>query len=329
VVSRHGCAPAMPTETELRHFLDAGVVTPRLREDSDLEHIHRATTRAPQALPLQVLAFDHRAQLEALAQSHGKPTERIAAFKALVAAAFLRVASGRRGAGAIVDDRYGAEVMGSLQGSGCWIARPVETPGSIPLAFEGGPGVALTLRAWPRSHVAKCLVLFDAGDPQELRATQLASLRALQQACAATGRELLLEVIASSRAATAEATARALDEIYVAGVRPDWWKVPPASQRSAWSAIDRVIERRDPLCRGVLVLGMDSGTEDLRQCFAEAARSPWVRGFAVGRAIFATAAEKWFGGQWDDARTIDEVAARYAEVITLWESAAANKKEYA
>src|SRR6185436_19371910 len=57
VVSRHGCAPAMPTEIELHHFLTKGSSTPRLRDDADLEHVHRASVRRPLHTPLYILAF--------------------------------------------------------------------------------------------------------------------------------------------------------------------------------------------------------------------------------------------------------------------------------
>ncbi len=45
VVSRHGCAPAMASWEELQFFLVHGSATRRLREDAQLEHLHRASTR--------------------------------------------------------------------------------------------------------------------------------------------------------------------------------------------------------------------------------------------------------------------------------------------
>src|SRR6185436_19050203 len=39
VVSRHGCAPAMPTSIELARFLERGPATPRLRDDAELAHL--------------------------------------------------------------------------------------------------------------------------------------------------------------------------------------------------------------------------------------------------------------------------------------------------
>lgn len=322
VVSRHGCAPAMPTEIELQHFLKRETIPARLREDRRIEHLHHATTRRPVETPLHVLAFDHRAQLEAAAIAQGAPAARIAEFKALVAEAFLRVSRGRHGSGVLVDERYGEAILPRLTGHGFWVARPVEVPGSIPVAFEAGAGLGLALRAWPTEHVAKCLVSFHPGDSEALQKAQIDALHTLQKACLATGREMLLEVIPPARAENdVGTTARALEALYAAGIRPDWWKLPPSIEATAWLAIDAAIERHDALCRGVLVLGMDASADVLRESFAAAAQSAWVRGFAVGRSIFAAAAEKWFAGSWSNARVVDDVAARYEEVIALWEAA--------
>src|SRR5262245_22803262 len=83
VVSRHGCAPAMPTWPELQHFLNAGSSCRALRHDPVLNQIHWSTTRRLQPDELTVLAFDHRSQLERLADKAGKPRHHIARFKQL------------------------------------------------------------------------------------------------------------------------------------------------------------------------------------------------------------------------------------------------------
>ncbi|MDX1434591.1 MAG: 5-dehydro-2-deoxygluconokinase, partial [Gammaproteobacteria bacterium] len=67
VVSRHGCAPAMPTWQELEDFLSREHYPVRPREDERLEHLHRVTTRARDWPRVLALAFDHRVQLEQLA----------------------------------------------------------------------------------------------------------------------------------------------------------------------------------------------------------------------------------------------------------------------
>jgi 5-dehydro-2-deoxygluconokinase len=320
VVSRHGCAPAMPTAIELDYFLAHGSATPRLREDRAIEHLHRARTRRAVPPRLHVLAFDHRAQLEALAGPDGGG--RIAAFKALVADALVAASRGRGGLGAIVDDKHGEAILPRLTAHGLWIARPVEQPGTTPLSFEAGPNVGLALRAWPAAHVAKCLVQFHPDDAGALRESQLGQIRSLAEACARTGHEWLLEVIPPPRAGDDAATvARALDSIYAGGVKPDWWKLPPSPQAAAWHAIGESIERHDASCRGVLVLGMEASPAVLGESFEQAARNPWVRGFAVGRSIFGHAAEAWFAGRATDSQVVEEVGHRYEEVIALWETA--------
>ena len=65
-VSRHGCAPAYPSWTELQMFLKRGVKTPALRKDQELEQLHWSTTRTSAWDTVRIFAFDHRMQLEDL-----------------------------------------------------------------------------------------------------------------------------------------------------------------------------------------------------------------------------------------------------------------------
>ena len=329
VVSRHGCAPAMPSWDELQHFLQRGSPTRRLREDPRLEQLHRASTRTRQWSSLAVLAFDHRTQLEALAERHGAGGERITAFKQLVAdAADHGYRAARRNAapgtdfpaaGVILDDRHGETVLPRLTGNGCWVARPVEEPGSRPLTFEAGANIALALRSWPGEHVAKCLLAYHPDDDAALRTRQLSTLAALAQACHATAHELLIEVIPPRELpADAGTLARALQQVYDAGVWPDWWKLPPPADAQAWHAIDAVIAGNDPHCRGVLLLGLEASEADLALGFRAASGQARCRGFAVGRSLFADAAAQWFAGTLDDAGVVQQVAARYQRLIALW-----------
>lgn len=328
VVSRHGCAPAMASWEELQFFLRHGSPTRRLREDPALEHLHRVTTRTRRWDELAILAFDHRAQLEEIAAQHGMEAEKIAAFKHLVAEGARRGAGACRveglSGGIIVDDRYGEEVFPPMTGTGWWVARPVELPGSRPLQFEAGNHLALAMRAWPGEHVAKCLVSYHPEDPQALREAQIERLVQLQRASVATFHEFLIEVI-PPRHLPADATtvARAIEQIYAAGVRPDWWKLPPAESHAGWEYITAAIRRNDAHCRGVLVLGLEASEDELDASFRIAAPHAICRGFAVGRSIFAEAAAAWFGGRCDDAAVVADVARRYTRLIRLWDQARA------
>lgn len=332
VVSRHGCAPAMPSWPELQRFLTQGSSHTRLREDAELEHLHRVTTRGPTPSALAILAFDHRAQLEDLASQHGVAASRIARFKGLVAKAAAQGYAAERASrpggdaafpepGVIVDDRYGTSVLQQVTGTGVWIGRPVERPGSRPLAFEAGQNLGLALRTWPAEQVVKCLVLHHPDDPPELAARQIASVAALSDACIRTGHELLLELIPPTTLPCDEFTAvRGVAQLYDAGIKPDWWKLPPPSV-PAWDALATCIERHDPHCRGVLLLGLEASEDQLWSAFRAARGQTWCRGFAVGRTLFAQAALAWFAGLVDDAAVVADIATRYQRLIRIWQMA--------
>jgi 5-dehydro-2-deoxygluconokinase len=333
VVSRHGCAPAMPSWTELQLFFERKQGIRRLREDDELEHVHRATTRRPTPDALAVLAFDHRSQLEACAARHGTDPARIADFKSLVARAAEHGYAVERerhdGAaafparGVIVDARYGTPILHRLAGGGTWLARPVEVPGSRPLSFEAGGNVGLDLTDWPTELIVKCLVLHHPDDDPALAAQQLERVRTLHRACRRTGHELLLEVIAPRELPHDEHTVvRAVAQLYAAGVKPEWWKLPPLAA-PAWAALAQRIAEHDPWCRGVLLLGLEASEDELSEAFRTAARQPVCKGFAVGRTLFSAAAEGWFGGRLDDAGVIADVAMRYQRLIRMWQQARA------
>ncbi len=326
VVSRHGCAPAMASWEELQFFLLHGSPTRRLREDAQLEHLHRVTTRTRRWEELVILAFDHRMQLEEVADRHGAGHERINMLKSLIAEGARQGAGKRPGVGIIVDGRYGEDVFPAMTGKGWWVARPVELPGSRPLQFEAGAHLATAMRAWPGEHVAKCLVSYHPHDTPAMREVQISKLAELQKASVDTFREFLIEVIPPRDMATDETTlAQALDQIYRAGVFPDWWKLPPAATAQAWKAITEVIHRHDPHCRGVLVLGLEASEDRLEQSFGIAAPHAICKGFAVGRSIFADSAAGWFAGKMSDAEVVADIAERYARLIRLWDEARSRK----
>ncbi len=82
-VSRHGCAPAVPSWTELQYFFTHGSTTKALRKDARLEQIHWSTTRTRAWPQVLAMAFDHRAQLEEMADAAGITREHIPHFKKL------------------------------------------------------------------------------------------------------------------------------------------------------------------------------------------------------------------------------------------------------
>jgi 5-dehydro-2-deoxygluconokinase len=324
VVSRHGCAPAMPTWDELQWFLGDHGRPFRLRDDTALEDLHWSTTRVHVHEDLTVLAMDHRSQFEDLCRESGADPSRIAAFKALALKAVDRLAQGDDRFGVLLDGRYGMRGLEAAADHPYWIGRPIEWPGSRPLAFESSADVATELATWPRNHVVKCLAFYHPDDPQELRERQERQLLRLQDACRKTRHELLVEIIASRHGAVdAHTTARAIRRLYDRGMKPDWWKLEPAADLATWANIESAIRSHDPRCRGVLMLGLQAPSDELVASFRIAAASPIVKGFAVGRTIFADAAARWLAGSIDDETAIADLCGRFAVLVDAWREARA------
>lgn len=319
-VSRLLCSPESPTWPELQHFLTEGSPQRALRRDAALNHVHWATTRRRAQPELLAFAIDHRSQLIELADELGVPHERLGAFKRLAVTAATRVAGGRDGYGMLIDERLGREALFDAAGQGIsWIGRPVERPGSRPLRFDFSQDVGAELVEWPVDHTVKVLCFYRPDDPADLKQEQQARLLSLFEASRRVGRELLVEIIAGKHGPLDDGTvARALEELYDVGLKPDWWKLEPQASAAAWRAIQAVIEARDPWCRGVVLLGLEASPEALEESFAATAEVPVVKGFAVGRTLFMEAARAWLGGAMGDEAAIADMAGRFEALTALW-----------
>jgi 5-dehydro-2-deoxygluconokinase len=325
VVSRHGCAPAMPTPAELDYFLSEAKADPaRMRRpdrDATLARLHRVTPARKTYDEVLGFAFDHRNQFFELAQQTGADLSRISKLKSLFVEAVAQTeqALGLQGKTAVlIDDRYGQDALNAATGRNWWIGRPVELPGSVPLVFDHGRSIGTTLASWPREHVVKCLVQFHPDEPIEQRIEQEAQLRALYDAVQESGHELLLEVIPpKSLPGGPDIVHRALKRIYNIGIYPEWWKLEPMDA-AQWQAVDALIEERDPYCRGVVLLGLSAPVEQMIEGFRAAAQSKTCKGFTVGRTIHYEASQAWLAGQIDDDEVIARVRRTFETLIQSW-----------
>ncbi|MEO1950522.1 5-dehydro-2-deoxygluconokinase [Thioclava sp.] len=325
-VSRHGCTPAYPSLTELEFFLKRGVKQPDLRNDAELEQIHWSTNRHTRSLPdwpdYRVFAFDHRMQLE---EMPGYTREKGGAFKELCLSAATEVQDGRPGYGILCDDRIGRAALHAASGSGLWIGRPCEWPGSRPLELEPelGPDCG-GLTQWAREEVVKVLCFCHPDDDAETRANQEATVKRLFTAARRNGLEFLLEVIPSKVGPVdADTTATLIRQFYEIGVYPDWWKLEPMADAAGWAKAVAAIEEYDKHTRGIVVLGLDAPEAELAASFEVAAGFDLVKGFAVGRTIFGDVARAWMQGELTDAEAVAEMARRYTRLCGIWDAARA------
>lgn len=324
-VSRHGCTPAYPSWDELQFFLDRGIINTELRNDPELAQIHWSTNRPNRQNPLEkpsvrIFAFDHRSQMQDI---DGATPTKIALFKKLCLQAAIQISAHNDGFGILCDERLGKETLYQASDYNLWIGRPAELPGSYPLRFE--PQIGLDcggLAEWPRNHIVKCLCFAHPDDEAAMWDVQLEQLLRLYTASRRNNLEFLLEIIPSKIGkVNDETTAQVMRRFYAAGIFPDWWKLEPTNSQSAWQNITQLIKQNDPHIQGIVILGLEASEEVLAQSFSVAAQQPFVRGFAVGRTIFAESAKSWMSGKIDDSQAIQEMSQKFKRLCDLWDAA--------
>ena len=323
-VSRHGCAPSYPSQTELRHMIETGSEEFALRKDRRLEQIHWATTRRRRHDRLLAFAFDHRSQFIELAEKHCRPEADIDRFKVIALDAVTNTAKAHEGAGLLVDDRLGRSALHAASDHDIWIGRPIEQSGVFPLAFEAGPDLGSRLAEWPVNHCVKVLAPIRTDDPADLIAYHETEILRLADACRQTGHEFLFEIITGNRGkeAAPDQILALMQRFYDLGVAPDWWKLEPIEDTGFWTSAGDIVRANDPNLQGIIVLGKEMPDEQLAKVFARSRPEPLVRGFAIGRTIFNQAAQGWFAGTLDDAAAHDMMKAVYERLIAAWDNAA-------
>jgi 5-dehydro-2-deoxygluconokinase len=323
VVSRHACSAAMPTPAELQHWF-ASPHHLDVDGDAELAHLHRVSVARPRWEQLHVMAFDHRSQFLDLAREAGADEARIPMLKLLLLGAVAQVETrcalqGR--IGVLIDGGdYGADALAMATGRGWWVGRPAELPGSRPLRFDGSASIGSALVGWPTEQVVKCLVHYHPDDAVELRVEQEDRLLELWEATRAVGNELLLEVIPPCEMCPLgtedEAVLRAVQRLYNLGIRPEWWKLPPM-RTTGWLALGRLLDARDPYCRGAVILGLNQPLAELAASFADA-QDPVVKGFMVGRTLWAQESLRWLQGEIDDDALAAAVADNFVTLVDAW-----------
>lgn len=324
VVSRNGCTPAMPTVEELDYYLANSDAIPRPDIDEELNYLHRVTTRInPVWGELCVHAFDHRIQLEDMANECNTSIDRLPKLKDLLLKATDLVASSgiiNGHTGILCDDTFGQNALNQATGRHWWIARPVELPKSYPIKFEGGSSIGSRLINWPLEQIVKCLVYYSPDDDDSIKLAQEQSVKDLYQACLITGHEFLLEIILPNTTKyNEELILRSVQRFYDQGVRPDWWKLPSIS-RAVMQQTLALIEERSPHCHGVVILGLDAPIDELGNGFKAYAGLNKVKGFAVGRSIFSAPSRAWLSDEIGDDILISRVADNYRRVIEHWQN---------
>ena len=181
VVSRHGCAPAMPSWTELQFFFERKQGVARLREDEELEHVHRATTRRPTprctrgagvrpSQPARRLrrAFRRRRAAASRTSSRWSRARPSTATRPNTRSTLLTMKRRSLRRGVIVDARYGTPILHRSPARACGSRARSKRPVRGRCSSRRAPTWLSILTDWPSELIVKCLVFHHPDDEAAL-----------------------------------------------------------------------------------------------------------------------------------------------------------------
>ncbi len=175
---------------------------------------------------------------------------------------------------------------------------------------------------WPVTHTIKCLSFYRPDDPQALKEEQSQKLRTLYEAARKVGRELLIEIIAGKHGTLGEDTIpRALEELYALGIKPDWWKLEPQATPRRGTNIGKVIDAQRPLCRGMVLLGLEAPEDELAKGFAAVAAKRHRQGLRCGPHHLQRRCPRLARRPDDDDAATADMAERFGNLVSIWNDA--------
>ncbi|MEO8526129.1 MAG: DUF2090 domain-containing protein [Caldimonas sp.] len=293
---------------------------------------------------LYLLCFDHRHSLTTGMFDFSSPLTaqqraEVSDSKELVYKGFkraLRDGVPRKFAAILVDEEFGAAVLGDARRRGFLTALSVEQSGSDEFEFEYGADFAHRIDAIDPTY-AKVVVRYNPeGDPA-LDKRESVRLQELSSYCRQSGRRLIVELLVPAtevqmRHANGDAAAyardlrpgllqRAIRVLQNAGVEPDVWAVEGLTLRGD---CERIVEAarhdgRDSV--GCVVLVDAASDAQMHDWLGIAAGVEGFVGFAVGRAVFWDAVAGHRARTLTRTAAVAQIAARLREWVEAFERA--------
>ena len=293
--------------------------------------------------PLYILPFDHRGSFQTKMFGWQSPltdaqTAEIAGAKKVVYDGFLAALAGgvaKEKAGILVDEQFGAAILGDAASKKIVTACPAEKSGQAEFDFEYGEDFAAHIEAVDPTF-CKVLVRYNPQGDRTLNKRQAARLKRLSDFLAARGRsrfmfELLVppektqldRLGGDKKAYDLELRPRlmleTIQELQASGVDPDLWKVEGLEQREDCERVVAAARSGGRDNVGCIVLGRGEDDRKVREWLRIAADVPGFVGFAIGRTVFWEPLVAWRNKQATRGQTVGEIARRYSQFVDLFE----------
>jgi myo-inositol catabolism protein IolC len=295
--------------------------------------------------PLYILPFDHRGSFETgmfgwKGALDAEQTEQIAAAKQVIYDGFQQAVAGgvpKEKAGILVDEQFGAAILRDAAAKGFTFACPAEKSGQEEFDFEYGEQFAEHIEA---IHPTFCKVLVrynPEGDP-DLNRTQAGRLKRLSDYLHNANRSLFMfELLVPAEKAQLEKVhgdkkaydleirpglmVRAIQELQVAGVEPDVWKIEGLDRREDCEKMVETVKAGGRSTVNCIILGRGADDAQVLEWLKTAATVPGYIGFAVGRTDFWQPLVDLRDKKISRETAVDQMAHRYREFVDAFENA--------
>jgi myo-inositol catabolism protein IolC len=296
---------------------------------------------------LYIVAFDHRGSFQKqLFGIGGEPTEaeaaRVTDAKRVIWEGLRRATEEdgvpRECAGALVDERFGADVAREAKERGLILAMPAEGSGRDEFELEYGDEFDQHIEAFDPDFT-KVLVRYNPEGDRESNERQAARLRGLSEWLREHDRKFLFELLVpaeQSQLASVDGDTDRYDKeirprLVVAaigalqehGVEPDVWKIEGLDRREDCESAATAARRDGREGVVCVVLGRGAKDEAVEHWLRQGAGVPGYVGFAIGRTFWWDALVRYRDGDVDRAQAAEQIAQKYRHMVRVWEEAAA------
>jgi len=322
VVTRHGCASAMPTYDETQYFIQHYHKQSNVSQSPALSRLHRKVSVGdPAEESLWILAFDHRWQFEKSCDAADKKHTLITQFKNQVFAGFQAVQQEEKNnsLALLVDPQYGEEILKAATEKEITVGAPIEATGTMPVQWISSRPLYQEILERPASWFVKVLWQYHPLLEDSVKRRQFEQLKQLASVCNALDRKLMLELIVPKDLPKgSKAVQEIMQAVYAEDIYPYWWKIAAMENKAEWEQLAETLHRNDPSARIIVLGGECKDIASYQQSFALAKQTGLVAGFAVGRSIFWKAWEDLINDKINLEDVPEIISHNYRGIIAAW-----------
>jgi myo-inositol catabolism protein IolC len=238
-------------------------------------------------------------------------------------------------AGILVDEQFGAAILGEAAAQGYMSACPAEKSGQEEFDFEYGEDFAKHIKTFHPTF-CKVQVRYNSEGNQDLNRRQAARPERLSDYLHGDSRSLfMLELLVppekaqlnklqgDKKAYDVEIRPRllieAIQQLQDAQVEPDVWRIEGLDCREDCEKVVAAARHSGRDKVGCIIMGGGADQQKVREWLKTAAGVPGFIGFAVGRTIFVDPLGRSLARKITPQATAAEIGQRYREFVNIFE----------